>query len=163
LTPLGAGDALTVWRLERTIYVQSWQTGEGAFLVGGRWSSAGRRVIYASMHPATAILEVAVHKTFDVLDSVPHTLLEIAISDASDIPIVELADIPNPNWLRPGVVSRNQQKFGDDLLTAHSMVAFPSVVAPHSLNLLVDVERAAGRFSLRGSEPFSLDTRLLMP
>jgi len=56
-------------------------------------------------------LEVAVHKGF----SVPHTLLELSVKPAS-ARIVQRSDIPNANWLRPGTVSANQQRFGDDLL-----------------------------------------------
>ncbi|MBP6583200.1 MAG: RES family NAD+ phosphorylase [Chromatiaceae bacterium] len=38
----------------------NWDQAQGAYLVGGRWSSAGRRVLYTSLDPATTILEVAV-------------------------------------------------------------------------------------------------------
>ncbi|MFM2059727.1 MAG: hypothetical protein RLY71_4112 [Pseudomonadota bacterium] len=162
MTPLPAalgGTELVAWRLERDRYLPTWDRAEGAFLVGGRWSSAGRRVIYSSLDPATTILEVAVHKGFDVLDTVPHTLLQLLI-DLAGVRIVAPADIPNPNWLRPGTVSRNQQRFGDDLLDRHPLVVVPSVVSTHSWNLLINATTAAGRFALKDTERFALDTRL---
>ena len=154
------GSGLVAWRLETTKYLATWQTAQGAFLVGGRWSSAGRRVIYSSLDPSTAIVEVGVHKGFDSLDTVPHTLLEIEIADPARVHVVDLATIPNPHWLHPGAVSAGQQAFGDALLAVHPMVVLPSVVSSHSWNLLIDVATAAGLFNLRRLEPFAMDPRL---
>lgn len=168
MTPLpaalgaGSGTGLVAWRLERDRHLPVWTTAEGAFRVGGRWSSAGRRVLYTSLDPATTILEVAVHKGFNGLDSVAHTLLALDI-DPARVHIVQPADIPNPNWLHPGAVSPNQQTFGDALLDRHPLVAVPSVVSRHSWNLLIHVPTAAGLFVLRSQERFALDTRLAAP
>jgi RES domain-containing protein len=162
LTPLPAGlgaSGWVVWRLEREKHFPTWTTAEGAFLVGGRWSSPGQRVIYAALDPSTAILEVAVHKGFDVLDSVPHRLLAIDIA-AAPVEVVQPSDVPNPHWLNPGAVSQNQQKFGDALLASHPLVIVPSVVSRHSWNLLINTATAAGLFGLRGDERFALDPRL---
>jgi RES domain-containing protein len=163
LTPLpGAlgGEGLVAWRLEKTEHFAGWQDAEGAFRVGGRWSSPGHRVIYASLDPATTIVEVAVHKGFNVLDSVPHTLLSIEIKDPSVVQIVKAEDVPNRNWLVPGVISKNQQEFCDALLSKHPMLVIPSVVSSHSWNLLINTANARGLFALRHSEQFALDTRL---
>jgi RES domain-containing protein len=69
--PLGRGD-LVLWRLDQEHYASAWDSGEGAYLFGGRWSSRGVRAVYAALDPATAILEVAVHKTFKTLDARLH-------------------------------------------------------------------------------------------
>jgi RES domain-containing protein len=160
VTPLPAPlDELVVWRLERTIYVPTWQQGEGAFLVGGRWSPTGRRVIYTSLDPATTILEVAVHKGFDVLDTVAHSLLRIAL-DAAGAHVVDPADVPNPNWLRPGTVSAGQQAFGAALLSKHPVVLIPSVVSTHSWNVLIESASLATRLRSVSDERFGLDQRL---
>ncbi len=120
----------------------------------------GRRVIYASLDPSTAIIEVGVHKGLDTLDVVPHTLLEIAISDPAQVHVVHPAAIPNLHWLQPGVVSAAQQAFGDVLLATHPLVVLPSVVSSHSWNLLIDVTSAVKLFKLVRSSHFVLDTRL---
>jgi RES domain-containing protein len=160
MTPLPASlDELIVWRLERTIYVPTWQHGEGAFRVGGRWSPAGSRVIYTSLDPATTILEVAVHKGFDVLDTVAHSLLQISL-DAAGAHVVDPADVPNPNWLRPGTVSVGQQAFGAALLAKHPIVLIPSVVSTHSWNVLVESASLATRLRSASDERFGLDQRL---
>lgn len=162
MTPLPAalgGQGLVAWRLERSRHLPTWERAEGAFLVGGRWSSAGRRVLYASLDPATTILEVAVHKGFNALDTVAHTLLALRVEPA-EVHIVEPEEVPNAHWLRPGTVSPNQQKFGDALLEQHPLVVVPSAVSPRSWNLLINVATASGRFALQGQEPFALDPRL---
>jgi len=68
---LGGGIGLVIWRLDQRKHAESWDSGEGAFRQGGRWNSKGVRAVYCSFDPAPAILEVAVHKGFKVLDTVP--------------------------------------------------------------------------------------------
>ena len=155
----GADRSLIAWRLERETHADDWSQAEGAFRVGGRWSSPGRRVLYTALDPATAILEVAVHKGFDALDRLPHALLALRI-DPDAVRIVQPGEIPNPHWLRPGVVSRNQQAFGDALLEAHPLVVIPSVVSTHSWNLLISAAAVEGPVALHARERFALDPRL---
>lgn len=59
---------------------------------------------------------MAVHKTFAVLDTVPHILTSARITDPTAIHIVRPEDVPNPNWLVPGIAGAGQQAFGDALL-----------------------------------------------
>ena len=63
----------------------------------------GLRAVYCSIDPATAILEVAVHKGFKALDTVAHVLTAMTITASSSVHIVD--SVPNPNWLRPGIPS----------------------------------------------------------
>lgn len=157
--PLGSGD-LIGWRLDTARFAPSWESGEGAFLYGGRWNSRGTRVVYASLDPATAIVEVAVHKGFDALDTVAHVLTSFRLRDPALVHVVAAADIPNPNWLRPGPPGAGQQRFGDALLAAHVAVLVPSAVSTHSWNLLLRVPAPSGVYEPVAQEPFALDTRL---
>lgn len=159
--PLGAGE-IVAWRLDRDIFAPTWSTGEGAFRAGGRWNSRGVRAVYMSLDPATAIIEVAVHKGFHALDIVPHVLTEIEILNPAQIHIVQPAAVPNANWLRPGIPSAGQQQFGDGLLAQHAFVLIPSVVSTHSWNLIF-VAAAQPGFAVRSQAPFALDTRLNPP
>nr|WP_249797905.1 RES domain-containing protein [Bradyrhizobium sp. 199] len=153
---------MVAWRLDQSKYAATWDNGEGAFLVGGRWNSRGVRAVYCSIDPATAILEVAVHKGFRSLDMVPHVMTAATI-DPADICVVEPGTVPNPNWLRPGIPSAGQQAFGDELLARHPFVVLPSVVSTASWNLIFIAAKAAGSYQLRSQEPFALDTRLHPP
>lgn len=157
--PLGPGD-LVLWRLDQAKFAPSWDSGEGSYLVGGRWSSRGTRAVYASLDPAAAILEVAVHKTFQALDVTPHVLTSAKIDEASKVYVVAPGDVPDPNWLHPGVPDAGQQAFGDALLRAHEFVLIPSVVSTHSWNLIFDPSFAKGLYDGVAQEPFVLDPRL---
>jgi RES domain-containing protein len=160
---LGGGSGLLVWRLDHRSHAASWDSGEGAFRNGGRWNSKGVRAVYFSLDLATAILEVAVHKGFKVLDTVPHVMTAARIPNVADVHVVKSDIVPNPNWLRPGIPSAGQQAFGHDFLRGHRFVAIPSAVSTHSWNLIFDPLKAAGLYSLDFQEPFALDTRLHPP
>lgn len=166
MTPLpGAlgGDTLVAWRLDHQRFSQTWDSGEGAYLAGGRWNSRGVRAVYCALDPATAILEVAVHKGFRALDIVPHVLTSMTVSDPGAVHVVEPEDIPNPNWLRPGIPSAGQREFGDALLSRHPFIILPSVVSTHSWNLIFVAAQVQGRYAVAAQERFALDTRLNPP
>jgi RES domain-containing protein len=166
VTPLPAllgGTELVAWRLDEARHAGTWDSGEGAYRVGGRWNSKGVRAVYCAIDPATAVLEVAVHKGFKALDTVPHVLTALNITDPSAVHIVNPASVPNPNWLRPGIPSAGQQAFGDQLLARHKFIMIPSAVSTHSWNLIFVAATATGAYVLRSQEPFALDTRLHPP
>ena len=160
--PLG-GAELLAWRLDTAIHAATWDSGEGAFLAGGRWNSRGVRAVYCAIDPAAAILEVAVHKGFRALDTVPHVLTSLEITTPAAVHIVDPASVPNPNWLVPGLPSAGQQAFGDAMLTAHKFILLPSVVSHHSWNLVFVGTVAHGAYKLRAQEAFALDPRLHPP
>ena len=151
------------WRLDQQRFARSWDSGEGAFQGGGRWNPAGLRAVCCALDPATAILEVAVHKTFRALDTQPHTLTSARVNDPAEIVVVDPASVPNPNWLRPGIPGAGQQAFGARLLAAHRFIVIPSAVSTHSWNLVFDAARAASGYLLLAQELFALDTRLHPP
>ena len=52
MTPLPAplgGTELVAWRLDVAKHATIWDSGEGAYLVGGRWNSKGVRAVYCSI------------------------------------------------------------------------------------------------------------------
>jgi RES domain-containing protein len=159
--PLG-GSALVAWRLDQARYAATWDSGEGAYLVGGRWNTRGVRAVYCSIDPATAILELAVHIGFKALDTVPHVLTAIDVEPVGAF-VVPPAAIPNPDWLRPGIPSAEQQEFGDALLGMHRFLVMPSVVSTRSWNLLFLAVTAVGAYAVRSQEQFVLDPRLHHP
>ena len=157
--PIGSGEFF-FWRIDAERYAPTWHKGEGSLRVGGRWNSPGVRAVYTSLDPATAVLEVAVHKGFKVLDTEPHTLTSGRIIDPTNITIVEPKDVPNPNWLVPGTPNTNQQKFGDKLLRDNTFVLIPSAVSKNSWNMIFDATKVATEYDSITQDRFSLDPRL---
>lgn len=157
--PLGTGEVV-LWRLDEERFAPTWDSGEGSFRVGGRWNARGQRVVYACLDPSTAILEVAVHKGFPVLDTRPHVLTRARITDPRRVHVVGPADVPNPHWLHPGQPSAGQREFGARLLAEHAFVALPSAVSAFSWNLVFDPTRAEGLTDGVEQTRFALDPRL---
>jgi len=157
--PLGPAEVM-LWRLDVAPFAPSWDSGEGAFRFGGRWNAKGVRAVYCAVDPATAILEVAVHKGFETLDAVPHVLTAARLSDPAAVHVLPPEAIPDSGWLRPGIPSAAQQAFGAALLARHGILAVPSTVSSRSWNVVFDPARAAGAYALRSQEGFVLDPRL---
>lgn len=158
-----SGPDLVGWRIDEKSYATTWDSGEGAFRAGGRWNSKRTRAVYCGLDPATAILEVAVHKTFKTLDVVPHVITSFKLDETADLKIIQPADVPNPNWLVPAIPSAGQQQFGDDLLAAYTFILLPSTVSKYSWNLIFDPDRARGKYTMLLQEPYALDGRLHPP
>jgi RES domain-containing protein len=93
-SPLG-GSVLMAWRLDQSVFAANWDSGEGAYRLGGRWNGRGVRAVYCSIDPATAILEVAVHKGFKALDTVPHVLMAMTVTAPSGVHVVDPGSVPN--------------------------------------------------------------------
>ncbi len=112
--------------------------GTGARMIGGRWNSPGRPVIYAAETFAAALLEVLVHAN---LGRVPrtHVVIEITIPDAIRIEWLRGRDLPG--WdAEDQIVSRN---FGDQWLAERrsAVLLVPSMVtAGHEHNVLINPE-----------------------
>ena len=151
LNPGSANSTLDVWRLDAARHAATWHQGEGAFLVGGRWTPRGRRVLYCGLDPSTSILEVAVHKSFRVLDTVAHKLIRIEISRPGLVHRLDLTTISNPAWLRSGTVSAGQQAFGESGFTLHLAV------------LVVGLHGAIGLPVLIGDFHLGLARRVQLP
>jgi RES domain-containing protein len=128
---------MRVFRVLRAAYARTPFDGEGAYRYGGRWSSPGTRVAYASEHQSLAMLEYFVHldpedapddlvlATADVPDGVSRKQLE-----AEDLP-VNWREIPAP----PGLA-----QIGDDFVkkAENCLLVVPSTLAVHENNWLIN-------------------------
>jgi RES domain-containing protein len=161
LTP--GGGPLVAWRLDAQVHALSWDSGLGAELNGGRWNPKGVKVVYCSFDPSTTILESAVHRGFDVLDTLPFVLTSLMVLDTVNVRIVLPSEVPNPAWLHAGIPSAGQQAWGASLIGKHDFVVFPSVVSKLSWNIVFHPERARGRYSVLDQDRLVLDTRLNRP
>jgi RES domain-containing protein len=152
---------LIAWRLDMKVHASAWDSGVGAEKVGGRWNSRGTRVVYGSLDPATCLLEAAVHKGFDALQRVPHVFTRFRVLEPAAVGIVQA--VPNPAWLRPGLIGAGQQRFGDTELSRSPFVLFPSVVSRWSWNLVFRPDLAKGGYSEVLQQDLRLDGRLNSP
>ena len=133
--------------------------GTGARIVGGRWNSPGRPVIYAAETFAGAILEVLVHSN---LGRVPktHALVEITIPDGVSTEVVSLDTVAG--WdAEDQIVSR---VYGDQWLEElrTAVLLTPSLVTRgRERNVLLNPEHPEfGRITASKAEDVVWDERL---
>lgn len=134
--------------------------GRGAFIVGGRWSSPGRVVIYATEYFATALLEIMVHVNRAALPG-PHHAVSIDIPD--DVAVEHLDPKRVRGWEMVG--SPVARAFGDRWLSDQrtAVLYVPSVPGrPVEWNALINPAHPSAR-RLEPSTPFPVtwDGRLL--
>jgi RES domain-containing protein len=133
--------------------------GEGAYRFGGRWSSRGTRLAYASRHLSLTMVEYFVH--IDP-DDPPKDLVVVAV-DVPDhvsrvsIPVSQLPE----NWRQipaPACLAT----IGDAFVAGQkaAILTVPSVLAPSESNWLINPRHPDfGEIRVQPSEPFHYDAR----
>ena len=147
----------------RAAYARTPFDGEGAYLYGGRWSSAGTRLAYASEHQSLAMLEYFVH-----LDP----------EDSPDDLVLATADIPNnlsrqqvqtlalpANW-RETPAPPELALIGDEFVkkAEHCLLLIPSALAAQEYNWLINPQhREFIQITLNSPEALRYDQRMFRP
>lgn len=151
---------ITVWRLVARRHFNTALTGEGAALLGARFNSKGRKLVYAAGSLSLALLEILVQagdrsrlKDFVTIPiGVGETLIQTA----------ESAALPGGWNARPhGAAS---QQFGDRWLddARSAVLRVPSVVVPTEYNYLINPAHPDfRRLEIGVPTPAPLDPRLL--
>ncbi len=149
-----------VYRVLRKPYAQTPFDGEGAYRYGGRWSSAGTRVAYASEHESLAMLEYFVH--LDAGDPPPDLLMAKA-----DIPDQLARQRVDPKKLHQGwrdsPAPPELASFGDEFVgrAECSLLVVPSAVAPSEHNYVINPSHPDFRkIVVLESEPLLYDSRI---
>lgn len=135
-------------------------TGLGGELGDGRWHTAerGRRIVYLSENPATALLETLANlKGNPALFSESYQLLKIEVP-----PSVSLLSCPTlgPHWQSALAAT---QAIGNQWLSARqsALLAVPSAPAPESTNyLLHPLHPDAASVRIVTAQRISFDKRL---
>ena len=149
-----------VYRVLRRKYARTPFDGEGAYRYGGRWSSLGVRLSYASEHQSLALLEYFVHLDKD--DPPADLILAIAeIPDDMNREQVEIRRLP-ANWRDPAAPPE-LFRFGDEFARRreHCLLLVPSAFASHEHNWLLSPEHPEfKRIVIREPELLAYDPRM---
>jgi RES domain-containing protein len=149
-----------VYRVLRQKYALAPFDGEGAYLYGGRWSSSGTRLSYASEHQSLAMLEYFVHLDKDD----PPADLVLAVAELpADLARerIEAGDLPE-NWRDPAAPAE-LTRFGDEFARRgeNCLLLVPSVLAPGENNCLVNPQHPDyKRITVLDLEPLTYDSRM---
>lgn len=151
---------ILVYRVLRGKYARSPFDGEGAYLYGGRWSSPGIRLSYASEHQSLALLEYFVHLD---KDDPPQDLVLAVAEVPGDVGTerVEIGQLP-PDWRRPAAPPE-LARFGNEFVERAEacVLMVPSALSPNEHNCLINpVHPDFRRIRMRDLEPLSYDPRM---
>jgi RES domain-containing protein len=148
-----------VSRILRKRFAKTPFDGEGAYRYGGRWSSPGIRLVYASEHLSLAMIEYFVHLDRD--DPPPD--LVVAAADVPD-DVSRVTIIPGnlpPNWRRtpaPPQLAEIGDRFARKRRDAILIV--PAALAPDEANWLLNPDHPNfTRIRLHPPESFTYDKR----
>ena len=149
-----------VYRVLRKPFARAPFDGEGAYRYGGRWSSPGTRLSYASEHQSLAMLEYFVH--LDVDD--PPRDLVLAVAEVPDDLARDRVDISNlpANW-RESATPPELARLGDEFAQRGEscLLLVPSVLAPGENNWLINPAHTDYKsIVVLEVEPLSYDPRM---
>ena len=149
-----------VYRVLRKAYSRSPFDGEGSYQYGGRWSSPGTRLSYASEHHSLAMLEYFVH--LEASDPPPDLVLASA-DVPDDLPRhqIEVTKLP-ANW-RETPAPAELARLGDEFaqLGKWCVLIVPSALVPSENNWLINPSHDDFRkITIRETEPLVYDSRL---
>lgn len=151
---------ISFYRVLRRAYAHAPFDGEGAYRYGGRWSSPGTRLSYASEHQSLAMLEYFVHLDQDD----PPSDLVLAVADVPEELIAQrlaVSDLP-ANW-REYPAPSQLTLWGDEFVRAgkRCVLLVPSVLAPGESNCLINSAHPGFRkIVVRDVEPLTYDPRM---
>lgn len=152
---------IRAFRLCKTRHMADAFTGEGARLIGGRWNSPGKAMVYTSSSLSLATLEVLVH-----LED-PEVLENLFSWASLEIPPATLETLKPENlpagW-NDDETTRISRTIGDTWVGSlrSAVLAVPSVVIPGESNYLLSPTHPDFPKILIGTpQPFRPDPRLL--
>lgn len=144
----------------RKKYARAPFDGEGAYRYGGRWSSPGVRLAYASEHQSLAMLEYFVHiDNDDPPDDLVLAIAEIPEDVLSDH--IDSSQLPT-NWRDPAAPPQ-LARFGDNFAKTgkHCVLLVPSVIASSENNCVINPEHPDfKRIMIRELQPLRYDPRM---
>lgn len=133
--------------------------GTGAAMVGGRWNSPGRPVIYGSLSYACAMLEILVHAN---IGRIPATQAYVVaeVPDSISIERHDAQSLPS-GW--DGNDPTIARRFGDQWLQAarSAVLVVPSVVATLEWNAIINpLHASANQIVVSPTQKVIWDQRL---
>lgn len=151
-----------LWRVEKAKYAGSARSGEGARLVGGRWTSPGHPAIYCAGHLSLAILEVLVHAPGPRQRLVPRVRIRIQVPRAL---VARVRPERLPPDFSPRTPYADTQPIGDEWLdrARRPILSAPSAIVPVERTYVLNPRHPDfERLLWSAAEPVALDERLWM-
>ena len=145
------------WRMVKEKHAATAFLGEGAWLYGGRWNSAGTRVVYTSGSQALAALESLVHLNPPVIFkylAIPIEFDDALVEKVAALPADWTEEPPPPATKAIGDLWVKKAR--------SAVLELPSVIILGEPNYLLNPAHPDFQKIIIGKpQPFSFDPRLL--
>ena len=145
------------WRMVKEKHAATAFLGEGAWLYGGRWNSAGTRVVYTSGSQALAALESLVHLNPPVIFkylAIPIEFDDALVEKVAALPADWTEEPPPPATKAIGDLWVKEAR--------SAVLELPSVIILGEPNYLLNPAHPDFQKIIIGKpQPFSFDPRLL--
>jgi len=152
---------MLLYRLTKKKYKND-LTGTGASIMGGRWNSAGIKVLYTSSSIALAMAEVLVHLNISEFPNDGYYILTLQMPDTKSI-----IEISSKNlmlgWNNLIDEMPETKKIGDKFIKENKacLLKVPSAVVQGDYNFLVNpLNKCFAKIEIIQEEPFPFDQRL---
>jgi RES domain-containing protein len=150
-----------IWRICEDTFAESAFSGEGASIVGGRWNSKGKRMVYTAEHLSLAILEVFVHLNVPTVERDFFVAIKAEVPDILEIEYMNIDRLPADWYLSSSKSSL--QALGDEWIDSARtpILAVPSAIVPQEFNYLINpLHPQFDRLIIDRPQPFNFDTRM---
>lgn len=150
----------TGWRIVKTRLAARAFDGEGARRYGGRWNSAGTRVVYTSQSVSLAVLELLVH----LQASRPLASYSVRSVQFAEGLVTSLDRASLPRDWRAFPTPTTLQRIGDDWIASAASVVLqvPSAIVEDESNYMINPAHPDfRRLRIGPLVRFRLDPRLL--
>ena len=148
------------WRIVKAKFASNAFDGEGARLLGGRWNSPGKRVVYTSESAALAALEMLVHiGRMSILPA--YVVIRCEFDEKL---VIDLDRRKLPGHWRTFPAPPALPALGDAWLASGKspVLRVPSAIVPGESNYLLNPAHPKfARITIGAPERFELDLRLL--
>jgi len=150
-----------IWQICEATFAASAFSGEGASIVGGRWNSKGKRMVYTAEHLSLDILELFVHLNVPTVERDFFVAIKAEIPDNLDVEYMNIDRLPSDWYLSSSKSSL--QAVGDEWMdsTRTPILAVPSAIVPQEFNYLINpLHPQFERLIIERPQPFNFDTRM---
>jgi RES domain-containing protein len=144
-----------LWRISNHFNLD----GSGGTYAGGRWHTQGRPVVYCTLNPSTALLEMLVHLNVES-DRPPRHLHILKIEVSKGMSPEKVEDLP-ADWVKDGALT---QRIGDLWLAERRslLLEVPNAIVPETWNVLINpLHSGASLLRIVAHYDHALDARLL--
>jgi RES domain-containing protein len=150
---------MQVFRISNCKYIAD-TTGQGAYLVGGRWNSKGQRMLYTATNASLALLETLAHIP-PQMPLLNYCLLQMQIPETS-ITIITVSMLPKDWQVMPS--TDTLKNMGDLFLQQNKYLALqvPSSVMPLENNILLNPNhKLFSKIKIINQQKIEIDKRLI--